>query len=152
MFVSCHLSYATITCLQHFSYHGLMSGCLIMLSGSITPVSLEGLVKSPDKTEQRGSMTDCTTAIWGEAQNPVMDPHVDRCKNEHTLSQIQTLERRKLLAKQQLDLCLVKKGKVGPKRRDAVADRTWEEDSAQLGAVRKIHLTKFLKCLFLKTS
>ena len=48
-------------------------------------------------------MTDCTTAIWGggstvptlhsiqqpymwvEAQNPMMDLHVDSCKNGHTL-------------------------------------------------------------------
>ena len=64
IFVSSHSS----DCNHHMSsalFLLLMSGCLIMLSGSITPVSLALPARSPDKTKQRGSMTDCTTAIWG---------------------------------------------------------------------------------------
>ena len=82
IFVSWYLSDATIKCLWHFSYGG---GCLIMLSSSITPVSLAVGARSPDKTEQQGSMTDRTTAIWVQAQNRMIE-HVDTCKNQHTLS------------------------------------------------------------------
>ena len=81
IFVSWYLSDATIKCLWHFSYGG---GCLIMLSSSITPVSLAVGARSPDKTEQQGSMTDRTTAIWVQAQNRMIE-HVDTCKNQHTL-------------------------------------------------------------------
>ena len=38
-------------------------------------------------------MTDCTTAIWGgEHKIQMMDPHVDSCKNDHTLSDTDSLK------------------------------------------------------------
>ena len=98
IFVSSHSS----DCNHHMSSALFLLRSDVGLSDNVVGLHYPGVIGSAGKKSRQDEAAGIDDWLYNghmglvvvEAQNPMMDPHVERCKNQRTLSQIQTLQRR----------------------------------------------------------